>query len=89
LFIKQDFPFLGNPIRHNAVEGRDPVGGDNEQRIAQIEDFPDFAALQLAKAWKIQIEQSCFRHIAARMADGEKKQSVKCSPPLPTRSTSC
>ena len=51
--LGEHFALAGYRIRENAVKGRDAVGRDNEQFIAEIEDFADFAAAKFGDAGKV------------------------------------
>ncbi len=39
----QDAAFVGDTGRQDHVEGRNPVGGDNQQRIAEVVNIAHFA----------------------------------------------
>ncbi len=40
---REDFSFVGDAIGHDAVEGADAVGGDDQKLIAKIVNVADFA----------------------------------------------
>ena len=44
--LGQHLALARDAIGHDAIEGRNAVGSNKEQAVAQVEDFPHFAALQ-------------------------------------------
>jgi hypothetical protein len=39
--LREDLALVGDPRAEHVIEGRDPVGGDEQQAIAQVEKVPD------------------------------------------------
>jgi hypothetical protein len=42
--LREDFALVGNPRSEDEIEGRDAIGGDNEQVLAKIIDVADLTA---------------------------------------------
>ena len=51
----EDAAFFGNRIGQDHVERADAVGGDEQQRVAEIEDFAHLAALEFLDAGNIDL----------------------------------
>src|SRR6266849_8021013 len=51
--LRQDAPFVGNGSEHDDVEGREAVGGHDEQVVAQVIDVAHLAARQRRDAREI------------------------------------
>ena len=41
--LGEDFTFVRNSRTEDVVERRDPIGGDDEQLVAEVVDVPDFS----------------------------------------------
>jgi hypothetical protein len=52
--LVQDRAFLRNRIGQDDIEGRQPIGGDKEESVAEVEDFTDFAGAEFADARKVE-----------------------------------
>ena len=65
--LVQDRAFVGNRIRQNDVESGEAVGRDEEQRLAEIEDFAHLAAAQFGQVRKIERDKSFVRHDVAEL----------------------
>ena len=48
--------------KHNAVEGRNPVGGHEEERISQVEDFTHLTRFHLGDSGKVEGKDGIRRH---------------------------
>ena len=46
---------FGNRVRQNHVERAEPVRRDEQQRVAEVEHFADFAAFQFGHAGQIEL----------------------------------
>jgi hypothetical protein len=57
----EDAALLGDGVREYDIERADTIGGNEEQRISQIEDLAHLAALELLDAWEIDLRH-CVRH---------------------------
>ena len=44
----EDFPFVGDAVGHDAVEGADAVGGDDQQVVAGLSSGGTYATLAVA-----------------------------------------
>ena len=42
----EHLPFMGNGVWEDAVERRDPVGGNEEKILSKVEDFANWRSLQ-------------------------------------------
>jgi hypothetical protein len=51
--LVQDRAFLRNRIRQDDIEGRQPIGGDEEKSVPEVEDFTDFAGAEFGDARKV------------------------------------
>ncbi len=60
--LREHLAFAWDAVGHDAIEGRDPVGGHQQQGLAQIKNLADLAALYLANAGQIKLEQWFGRH---------------------------
>ena len=65
----QDRAFEGHRIRQDAVEGGNAIGRDEEERLAQIKYFADFAA---AEFWDREIERDERRRHLKRTLNAER-----------------
>ena len=45
--LRQNDAFIGNPVGHDDVERADPVGGDDEQLVAEVVDVAHLAPHRL------------------------------------------
>ena len=66
----QDGAFAGNRVGHDAVEGRDAIRGDEEEAVAEIENFAHFAAADFRDAGQVASEEL---HVAERMKAERRK----------------
>ena len=62
--LREHLAFARNAVGHDHVEGRDAVGRDEEQTVAEIKDFADLAAFELLDAGQVQCQQRFGRHAA-------------------------
>src|SRR5229473_4736900 len=60
--LREHLAFARDAVGHDAIEGRDPVRRYQQQGLAQIKNFADLAALYLANAGQINLEQWFGRH---------------------------
>src|ERR1700741_5130797 len=63
--LREHLALARDTVGHDAIEGRDAVGGDKQEAVAQIKNFADLAAFQFADArqfkrqkWFVQHEQN-------------------------------
>src|SRR5690606_32230275 len=47
-----------DPVRQNDVEGRQPVGGDQQQRVAEVEYLADLAGGEMGKRESVDARDS-------------------------------
>ena len=52
--LREDFALSGDAVGHNAVEGRNSVGGHEEETISQVEDFTHLARFHLGDSGKVE-----------------------------------
>jgi hypothetical protein len=48
--LRKDLAFIGNSRAKNVVECRDPIRGDHQQRVAEVEDVAHLALAMRSKA---------------------------------------
>lgn len=60
--LREDFALSGDAVGHNAVEGRNPVGGHEEERISQVEDFTHLPRFHLGDSGKVEGKDGIRRH---------------------------
>ena len=81
--LGQHFAFARDAVGHDDVKGGDAVGGDEEQAVAQVEDLAHFAALELAHAGQIELEQGLICHAGKygkRRARSKEKSTFAVRP---------
>jgi len=49
----EHFPLAWNGVGKDAIEGRDSIGGNEQEMFAKVKDFADFAAAEFFDAGKI------------------------------------
>jgi hypothetical protein len=59
---RQDFTFSGDGVRHDDVEGRDPVRRHDEQILPQIVEVADLAAVDELQAFEICLVEGWLGH---------------------------
>src|SRR6266480_3125702 len=74
----QNGTLLRNRIGQDDVEGGQTIGRDKEERVAEIEDFADFAGAQFRNAGKFEIAQR--RHEQSGKQEHRKNQKNSCFP---------
>jgi hypothetical protein len=47
--LGQHFAFARDAVGHDAIKGRDAIGGDEQKPVPQVKYFADFAAFEFAK----------------------------------------
>src|SRR3954470_1661467 len=67
----QDGALLRDRVRQNDVEGRKAIGGNEEERVAEIEDFTDFSGAEFWNAGKVEVAQRA--HLEIRKAGKQEK----------------
>ena len=60
--LREDFALSGNAVGHNAVEGRNPVSGHEEEGISQVEDFTYLSRFHLGDSGKVEGKDGIRRH---------------------------
>lgn len=60
--LGQDFALSGDAIGHDAVEGRNPVRGHEEEGISQVEDFTNLSRFHLGDSGKVEGKDGIRRH---------------------------
>ena len=58
--LGQDLPLVRDERGQDEVEGRDPVRGDDEQLVAEIEDVADLALLEKRETGELDIADGFF-----------------------------
>ena len=58
--LRQHAALIGNRRGENDVEGREPVGGDDQQAIAELVDVANLAAAAKLQSGKIVCEMTAF-----------------------------
>src|SRR4051794_25754425 len=77
----QDRAFTGNWIIEDDVERREPISRDEEERVAEIKNFADFAAAQSGEAGQFDVAQR--KHDESGKQESRKKpQEISCFPPF-------
>src|SRR5438309_6501807 len=76
--LVQDRAFVRNRVGQDDVEGRETIGGDEEKRVAEIEDFADFAGAEFGNPRQIEITQR--RHEQSGKQERRKNQKNSCFP---------
>ena len=54
--LREDFAFARDAVGHDDVEGGEAVAGDEQEAVAEVEDFADFAGLDLRDAGQFNLE---------------------------------
>src|SRR5665213_3429315 len=62
--LREHFAFARNAVGHDDVEGGDAVAGDEQEAVAEVEDFADFAGANFFDAGQIKLENRCVVHRA-------------------------
>ena len=60
--LREHFALARNAVGHDDVEGGDAVAGDEQQAVAEVEDFADLAALEFFDAGQIELENGVVWH---------------------------
>ena len=53
--LREHLAFARDAVGHDDVEGGDAVAGDEQEAVAEVEDFADFAAADFRNPGQIQI----------------------------------
>ena len=62
--LRQHLAFARDAVGHHAIKRGDAVGGDEEQAVPQIKNFPHLAALHFFHTGQIQLQQRFVQHQA-------------------------
>jgi hypothetical protein len=54
--LGEHFAFARDAVGHDDVEGGDAIAGDEQEAIAEVKDFADFAAADFLDARKFQLK---------------------------------
>ena len=74
--LREDLAFARDAVGHDAIERRDAVGGDEEEAVAEVKDFADFAAFDFADAGQVELQERFVQH-EQRISSKFKVQSLK------------
>ncbi len=69
--LREHFAFVRNAVGHDDVEGGDAVAGDEQEAVAEVKDFADFAGADFFDAGQIEL-QNWFVHGAKNKVPGTK-----------------
>jgi hypothetical protein len=60
--LGEHFALVRDAVGHDAIERGDPIRGDEQQGVPEVENLADLAALELLDAGKVQSEQRFICH---------------------------
>src|SRR5262245_34163648 len=59
--LSEHFAFARDAVGHDAIEGRDAVGRDEQKSIIEVKNFADLAAFNFFDTWKVELEHGLVR----------------------------
>jgi hypothetical protein len=74
--LGQDFAFARDAVGHDDVESGDSIGSDEEEAIAEIENFADLTALQFFDPRQFELKYSFIWH-GGNMRTGRDRAKTK------------
>jgi hypothetical protein len=60
--LRQNLSLARNAVGHDAIERRNPVRGHQQQPVAEIKHFADFAAFDFSNSRQINLQQRLVHH---------------------------
>ena len=71
--LREHFAFARNAVGHDDVEGGDAVAGDEQEAVAEVKDFADFAGADFFDAGQVELENRFVIHRAENKVATEPK----------------
>src|ERR1017187_3202012 len=62
--LREHLALARNAVGHDDVEGGDAVAGDEQEAVAEVEDFADLAGANFFDAGQVELENRCVVHRA-------------------------
>jgi hypothetical protein len=70
--LREHFALARNAVGHDDVEGGDAITRDEQETVAEVEDFADFAGADFFDAGEIELQNGYVVHRAKNKDSGPK-----------------